>query len=393
MAGSMAIFGVNEIALRLPSMLMTTLGIWLTFLLGSFFFNRKTGYLAALFYALNGLIIELTAGRLPTDHIDIAFLFFIELAVVFTLFFIQRQKTIYTLLAGLSLGCAILSKWLPALVVLPVWLLLVIDSGKFRVKYIIFQFFLFIFITCMVFLPWQIYIYRTYPIEAAWESSFNLKHITEALEGHGEPFYYFLAKIMVNFGELVYIPLAWFTWNWFKKPGDLKKWALGLWFFIPLIFFSAIKTKMQAYILFTAPVIFLITAAFWYRLVDFKKKFRYPIVISLVLILFIALPARYTIERTRAFQDRERNPGWAKELRALNLAETDPKTVLFNYPRPVEAMFYTQLTVYPGLPNKETIRDLQGKGYKIILNDNENLPDELKNVEGVVYKDFIFDKE
>jgi len=392
MAGSMSLFGVNELAVRFPSMLMTTLGIWLTYLLGTYFFNRKTGYLAALFYAINGLILELTAGRLPTDHIDIAFLFFVELTAVFTIIYIQKHKTIYTLFAGISLGCAILSKWLPALIMMPVWLLLVIDSGKFRVKTILFQFLLLIFITCLVFLPWQIYIYRTFPLEAAWESSFNFRHITEALEGHSEPFVYYFNKIMVNYGEIIYLPLVWFIWTWIKRPYDLKKWALGLWFFIPLIFFTAIKTKMQAYIMFTSPMLFIITAACWFWLYDIRKSVRYPVLINLLLILFILLPARYSIERTKAFQKRERNPRWAKELRELNLSETDPKTVLFNYQRPIEAMFYTKLTVYPEIPNLVTITQLKAQGHKIILNKTENLPEMLRNVDGVIYKEFTTDK-
>jgi 4-amino-4-deoxy-L-arabinose transferase len=391
MAGSMWMFGVNEIALRLPSVLMTTLGIWLTFLLGSYFFNRKTGYLAALFYAINGLILELTGGWLPTDHIDIAFLFFVELSVVFIVVYIQKQKSVFTILAGVSLGLAILSKWLPALIILPVWLFLVFDSGKFPIKTILGQFFLLIAVTCLVFMPWQIYIYRTFPVEAAWESSFNLRHITEPLEGHNEPFYYFPGKIMTNYGELIWLFLAWFVWTWFKQPRNLKTWALAFWFFIPLIFFSVIRTKMQGYLLFTAPVLFMITAESWQQLALWRKKARYPVLINLLLILIIALPARYTIERAKLFNNRERNPGWAKELRQLNLDETDPNTVLFNYSRPVEAMFYTKLTVYPQIPDLITIRELQGKGYKIMINDDGHLPEEIKNAEGVVFKDFVFE--
>jgi 4-amino-4-deoxy-L-arabinose transferase-like glycosyltransferase len=385
MAGSMWLFGVNEIALRLPSMLMTTLGIWLTFLLGSYFYNRRTGYLAALFYAMNGLILELTGGRLPTDHVDIAFLFFVELSVVFIILYIQKQRTIFTILSGACLGCAILSKWLPALIILPVWLFMMAESGKFPFKTIAIQFLLLVFVTCLVFMPWQIYIYRAYPVEAAWESSFNLRHITEPLEGHDEPFYYFLGKIMVNYGELIYLSIAWFLWTWFRRPGDLNKWALGLWFFIPLIFFSAIRTKMQAYLLFTSPVLFMITAEFWHQMAGWRNRIKYPVFINLFLILMIALPARYSIERSKAFSKRERNPGWAIELRALNLTESDPETILFNYPRPVEAMFYTQLTVYQEVPDLMTIRELQGKGYKIMINDDGNLPEELRNVDGLFY--------
>lgn len=46
---SMWIFGENEIALRIPSILFTTAGIWLTFHIGKNLLDKKTGYIAAFF--------------------------------------------------------------------------------------------------------------------------------------------------------------------------------------------------------------------------------------------------------------------------------------------------------------------------------------------------------
>ena len=369
MAASMAIFGVNEIALRLPSVLLTSLGIWLIFIIGSYFFNRKTGFLAAFFFSVNGLMIELSAGRVPTDHIDTHFLFFILLAVFFTIQFVQKQKTAFNILAGVSIGLAVLSKWLPALIVWPVWLLLVFDSGKFSTRAIARQFILLVLVTIAVFLPWQIYIYTFFPREAAWEAAFNWRHITEALEENTGPFYFFLNKIRINYGELVYLPLIWFVYYLWNKPKNLKNWALAAWFFVPLIFFSSVKTKMQGYLLFTAPVLFMITAAFFFRLNDWKKQVRYPWPVTVLLLAFLALPVRYAIERSKPFIRAEKNPEWVKELRAKGVGHGVEKVVLFNYPRPVEAMFYTGMTVYPHIPDSATIRELKDKGYKVILYD------------------------
>jgi len=77
MALSMSLFGVNEIALRLPSIILTTLGIWINYETGRFFFNRRVAFIAAFLYSIHGLIIEVTGGRVATDHIDTFFLFFI----------------------------------------------------------------------------------------------------------------------------------------------------------------------------------------------------------------------------------------------------------------------------------------------------------------------------
>lgn len=374
MAAGMALFGINEIALRLPSVLLTTLGIWLIFVTGSHFFNRKTGYLAAFLFSVNGLMIELAAGRVPTDHIDTFFMSFVLLAIFFTVLFIRRQKPVFNILAGVSIGLAILSKWLPALIVLPVWLLLVKDSGRFSNKVILRHFLMLTGATLVVALPWQIYIRQAFPLEAAFESAFNRRHITEALEGNSGPFYYFLDKIRINYGELIYFPLAWFTILLWKNPRDLKLWALAAWFFIPFIFFSAIKTKMQGYLLFTAPVLFILTAVFFFRLNEWKAGTRYPWLVNVLLFALLALPVRYAIERIKPFSVTERNPPWARELRAKGeelrsegKGQRAEKIVMFNYPRPVEAMFYTGMTVYPHVPDSVTIRDLREKGYEVII--------------------------
>jgi 4-amino-4-deoxy-L-arabinose transferase-like glycosyltransferase len=392
MAGSMAIFGTNEIALRLPSILLTTLGIWLIFVIGRYFFDRKTGYLAAFFFAVNGLILELTGGRMPTDHIDITFLFFTELAVFFTIIFIQKQKAIFNLLAGISIGLAILSKWLPALIVLPVWLLLVMDSHRFSLKKITGQFILLILVTTSVALPWQLYIFHAFPQEAAWESSMNFRHLTEVVEGQSGTIWYYLDRIRINYGELIYIPLIWIIFLLVKKPEDLKNWALAAWFFIPLAFFSLAATKMPGYMLYTSPVLFIITAAFFWRLNDWKNRLRYPILVNILLFIFLSLPIRYAIERTKPFSLRDRNPEWVKELRANRRSySTDRRpstTLLFNFPRPIEAMFYTGWTVYNTVPDTAAIQNLQKSGYEIILNDDGQLPAGLKGIPGIMYMTF-----
>jgi len=382
MATSMWIFGVNEIALRLPSIILTTIGIWLSFFIGSYFFNNKIGYLTAFLYSINGLIIELTAGRVATDHIDIFFLFFVELAIFFSILFSQKQKTIYNILAGVSIGAAILSKWLPALIVVPIWLLIVIDSGKFKPKVIIFQFIILLTTCILIFLPWQLYIYKTFPVEATWEASFNFKHITEAIEGQTGPFYYFIDKIRINYGELIYLPLLWFLWKTFKNRNNLKRLAIAIWFLVPLLFFSFAKTKMQAYILFTSPALFLMISEFWFMLSDYKKNHKLKWFFNLILFLLIALPIRYTIERTKPFERNERNPKWVSDLKELN----DKKIkngVLFNYDKPIEAMFYTNLTVYPYIPDKTVINDLIEGGHTIIIKNNGNIPDDIKTIKGV----------
>lgn len=384
-AASMWLFGINEIALRLPSILLTTIGIYLSFFIGNYFFNKKIAYLTAFLFSINGLIIELTAGRVATDHIDIFFLFFIELAIVFSILFAQQQKTTYTVLAGISMGAAILSKWLPAFIVVPIWLLIVLDAGKCKRKEVIIQLIILLTTCMLVFLPWQLYIYKAFPLEANWEAKFNFKHIFEVLSEQTGPAYYFVNKIRINYGELIYLPLAWFIWNSVKNPNDKKRWAILIWILVPMLFFSIAKTKMQGYILFIAPALFLVTADFFYMLVDVRREHKFKWLLNLLLFLLIALPVRYMIERVKPFTQKNRNPAWAVDLRVLN-DKNISKGVLFNYSKPIEAMFYTNLMAYQEIPNKQTITELMNQGYVVIIQDDGKLPKEIKDINGIRFE-------
>jgi len=387
MAGSMRLFGVNEFALRLPSIILSLIGIWLTFYIGSYLFNKQVGYLAAFLHSINGLIIELAAGRVATDHIDVFFLFFVELAVFFSILYAKRNGMIYNLLAGVSLGAAILSKWLPALIVLPVWLLLTLDSGRTSLRSILYGFLILTVSCAAICLPWQIYIHRAFPLEAAWESGLNFRHLTEVIEGRTGPFYYFLDTIRINYGELIYLPLIWFVWKAFRNLKDYKRMAVSIWFLVPLVFFSLARTKMQAYLLFTAPALFLMTADFFFMLNEYRKGRRLNWIYLTLMILLIALPVRYTIERTKPFEQRDRNPAWVKELQEFS-SVSHAKGILLNYPHPIEAMFYTGLTVYSHIPEKNSILELMDKGYIVVVNDDGNLPTDISGIQGVILHAF-----
>ncbi len=387
MSISMYLFGINEVALRLPSVILSTIGILLTFSIASYFFNKKSAFIAAFLFSINGLIIEMAGGRIATDHIDIFFMFFIELAIYFSVVYAQKEKSLYNILVGVSIAAAILSKWLPALIVLPIWLLIVIDSNKFKPKTIILQFLLIVTCCLLVFLPWQLYIFHTFPLEANWEANLNYRHITEVLDEQGGPFYYFLDRMRINYGELIYLPLAWFLWKTVKRPSDYKRLAIAFWIVIPLLFFSIALTKMQSYILFISPALFIITAQFWGMLSVYKINHKPVWLYNLILFLLIALPIRYTIERTKPFDITDRCSQWVSDLKKLNERNIQ-RGVLFNYDKPIEAMFYTNLTVYSYVPEKNVLTDLIHQGYTVLINDNGNIKSEIKSLKDVKIETF-----
>lgn len=372
MALSMSVFGVHEIAVRLPSALLTCLGIGLVFGIGRRIYDARVGLLAAYFLAINGLILELIGGRTPTDHIDIHYLFFVTLGVYLAMRFARSGRLVYNLLAGLAIGMAVLTKWLPALIVLPVWLLVVWQGKQLDKKQMLLHFALLCAVALAVFLPWQLYIHTAFPLEAQWESAYNFRHFTEVIEGHSNTYGYYFKKLRVNYGELIYLPLIWFIWRLSRRPFNAHHWALFVWVAVPLLFFTLAQTKLKAYLLFTSPALFIVTAAFWWHLKDWAttRKLKWPY--QLLLVLMVALPLRYCIERIKPFAQHDRTPAWVSEIKAIG-EHGDTHTLLFNYDNAVAAMFYTELTVYPILPDYEKLKELKASGFHILIYDDGKL--------------------
>ena len=101
-SGSIRLFGTDELAVRVPSVLVSLLSVYLTYLIASLLFDRETGILAAFFHSINGLLIELPAGRVSSDHVDTFFIFFIELGIYLSiLYLIGNRRWYIPLLIGL----------------------------------------------------------------------------------------------------------------------------------------------------------------------------------------------------------------------------------------------------------------------------------------------------
>ena len=125
---------------------------------------------------------------------------------------------------------------------------------------------------------------------------------------------------------------------------------------------------MQAYTLFTAPALFIVTALFWNYLYVYRSRFKPRWLVIIVLFLLIALPIRYSIERIKPFAISERNPKWAKEIRELkNHITNEEQTIIFNSEYPIETMFYTVCIAYSKIPDSLTLATLKEQGYTLFI--------------------------
>ena len=369
---SLKLFGNYEWAVRIPSIIFSLISVGFTCKIAHFLTKSvPIALLAAFFQSVNGFVIEVASGRTATDHVDNFFFFFIELTVFLTVVFAENPKKRYLIFIGISLAFALLTKSFPALIVLPIFILLTKNISGWQRSIV--HVFAIILVASIVYLPWQYYIFTTYPNEANWEHYFNFLHLTQAVEGQAGEWWWHFDNARKIWNELIFIALIWSIFHGQKNRNDVQIWALATWIFVPYIFFSAVGTKMSAYVLFTAPAVFIVEAKF---LFDVQNNYlKYPFLRKILVYSFIILTVRYCYERVKPFQKDKYYEHVLEGQKVKNLSKSlskNQKNVIFNLKPYVECMFYHDNTVaYPFTPNAKIIDSLSQLNYKIFIVSEE----------------------
>jgi len=368
MALSMATFGVNELAMRLPNLLHSTLAIALTFAIGRRLFGDRAALLAAALQATNGYLLELAGGRTASDHVESLMVTLVTTGAWLAIEDARRPRWILAAAIGAVTGLGILTKWYVALLIPVIWIAAAWSStpprslaGKLAII---------LLTAAAIALPWEIHVRTAFPKEAAWEREYNWRHFFETLEGHRHAPLYYFQRMARAFGELVYIPAGWFLLRVFT--GRLAQgWPIAVWFVLPYAVFSLARTKMPGYVAVAAPAVFLMMGCFTVRLYDHLAVLSQRIVLRraaiALLALLVLLPLRTGLERMKVVGGYERNPEWARKLRELPQKLPGPRVVLFGVEHPIEAMFYTPALAYSRLPSNEEVQLLHERGYEILV--------------------------
>ncbi len=365
---SIKAFGLHAFVVRLPAIILTTLAIPVCYGIGRIWYGRRVGMLSAFLFSVHGFIIELVAGRAGTDAIDAIFLAMIVFAIRTSIWALYRGRAGAHFLAGMVIGVCILTKSLPALVVVLIWAAMAYP----RLKDQLLKFALYagsmLLGAAAVALPWQLYILQVFPVEAKWEMAYNTRHLFESLERNREPLLFYFDHLRIKYGELIYAPVIWFVWRAFRHGNPADR-AVLVWFSVPYLFFTFSATKMEAYTIISAPAVFIITSLSFFRfgeivgqLGGWKKYAAMAFWLGL-----IVLPLRYTVERIKPFNIMERA---GPECNAIFQLQQSPlnneHTVIFGCGHPVETMFFTRCTAYERPPDSIITRHLSDRGYKVI---------------------------
>ena len=373
-AGSISLFGNHPWAVRLPSCLLVLLGLFFFWRLSKRWFGREVAFISAMLFSFNGLIIELASGRGATDHPDIFFMFFVLLGVYLAQKYADTKSMFFNVLCGVAIGAAVLCKWLPGLIVLPLWMILTSSTSVQNLKKNAFPLLILLATVLIVALPWQIYIHTYFPEEAAWESLMNRKHLSEVIEDRGGGPLFHLWNLGRMLGELVYVPLAMFIYFIGLYRNNKVFQATLVWMMVPFVFFSIVQTKMQAYLLFSFPAYFMIIGWTFMWIYHRSKEMKLPKLMHFGALLFLILPARLCIERMKIMDHRERKPDYIEQIE--DLKKLPSNTVVLDHPHAIQVMFFTDLTAYDYLPNPEKINRLIDLGYDVVIHDKSSLKDQ-----------------
>lgn len=382
MALSMSVFGVDEFAMRVPSVAVSTLGVLLTFLLGRRVLGTSGGLVAAGFHAWHESAALWAGGLRSADHVDTLMAFLVELGVLAALWAADDNdpprpaRWAKAALVGGITGLAFLTKEGAALVCPAVFFFALLAHLGRRGPARDFRRWISVValpalacaIAALVVLPWYLHLARAFPPEFAWLRGRSVHYFLEPVDKHAGSWTWHIANLTYDYGLLAPIPLVAFMVHAFRRRRDWLP-VVG-WFLLTYAVYTLAATKMRGYVLPAAPVVFLSYGFFLPRCFDLgpaaSRTWRVSAAALGVLITAVFVQGN----TPRPWATPVRDPLWTQELRDLGsqVAALPPgRWVVFNVGRPVEAMFYASATCSPILPDEAAVEDALAKGFRVAV--------------------------
>jgi 4-amino-4-deoxy-L-arabinose transferase len=403
MAVFIKLFGPTAFAIRFPSVLCFTLATFSIYKIGENTFTKRIGFIGALLFSMNYFFNEIIVGYLPTDHNDIVFMCYITASVwTFTEHLKNKASFKWIFLTALFSSFAVLTKWLPGYLVYGIWFVFLIQQKKIFSTHkndwlnLVKSF-------CMaLILPlcWQIYIYTRFPIEAAYEHSFNVKHITTALDGHGgdEFFYFESIKDVIGYYAPFIVLLGISLLNKYVKD---KKIFISFVSIVIIVysFFTYTATKMQGFPLIVFFIFFLGFGAIGDQLFNYFKvntnAFKKIVFSALLIYCSLAIAKFETFQKTHTVWNKKdfglqnyryHNINWYNTCKAIEKELKGEKYVVFNCDNIdyVKLMFYTDYIGYSKIPDFFQINLAKIKNYKVAVINDGKLPQYILNDKSIL---------
>lgn len=388
---SYKMFGVSELAARIPSVIMSGLVVCLIYRMGKISLNERAGFFAAFFYTAAYYSLDLITGRVPTDHNDIAFHFYIAASIWSWMEYSVSRKWKWIVLAGLFSGCAVLVKWLTGLLIFSGWGISIITDPSSRKNVRSYLHIAAAFIIALaVFVPWQLYIIHAFPAESAASYAQNAMHLTSVVEEHGGDalFYFHNLRTLYGNGQLVpWLIIAMLIFFMCRIKSRPVRAAFITFVAIVYLFFSLAATKMVSFCYIVSPFVFLAFGNAADALIVFLQSKLKPAWITRALTILVAAGVAFFCFDSGRFKRQYMTKGndydayfsdYQKDIEVLKKLHEilPPGVVVMNLKKGqnISAMFYNDCIAYDRVPTEQEIALVREAGYTIAIFDNGMLP-------------------
>ena len=274
------LFGVNTFALRLPSVIMSGLAAYVTYLIGSELYDKRVGLVAASLQAVNPLLLNLVHGYAFSDHINTALILWVELSCYLLIKGIKTGKTKYYVWSGVAQGLGYLSKSYLCLVAfgIAVAVLALAKTGVLKshkaninVKKVLAQ----ISSSILVAAPWVVFCLIKYPKEFIYENQRVLDHLNTGVEIWAKPWDHHLFHYMpphYPYWYLIIFVSFFFLLAFAVKNRRLNDLYVALWVAGVVVPLSMSVSKVPAGTDIAAPALLLCFSAVCFRIIHRKHR-------------------------------------------------------------------------------------------------------------------------
>lgn len=256
------LFGVNEVSIRLWSVIFTILTTIVVYLWGSLIKNQWLGFLASLIFISSAQVVGIHAG--VTGDYDAGASFFVALSLFLFSFSYKtkNEKFLFYSMAAVGMG-TMYKSFIPGFLPLAIIFTCLVLSKEIRSFLNLRNIIISAGIVAMIVSPWLV-------TRSIFDSSFVVKllgidywaRLTTAVDHHSAPFWNYLVQMRSSFYPWLYfLPLGLlFLIKIYKKYKDEDSLILLVSFFLTLTIFSIAQTKNIWYILPIYPVMAIIVA-------------------------------------------------------------------------------------------------------------------------------------
>jgi hypothetical protein len=363
---AMNIFGIGEFAARLPNAICGIFTVVTLYLLGKKLFSQKFGLLWALIHA--GTLLP--SLYFKSGVIDPWFNYFIFLSLILFIVSIHTEnskKWFYIACSGILLGIAVLTKG-PAAILIEgacIFLFLLLSGNiKFLFKSL---FFFFLFTILFSSSSWFLFQYlngKSYIIEQFINYQIRLFQTEDS--GHSGPFiYHFIVLLLGCFPTSILFILSYRNKTAITLPQSHSRLIVLILFWVVLILFSIVKTKIVHYSsLCYFPISFIATFGILNK--DLAKNFKLTLKSLFILItsIFIILFVVFTqINKIKPFLIE--NDLIKDEFAKLNL---NAELIWYGYELIIPVLFgIAMYLVYTGIKTNKTRSMVIGFSLNIIF--------------------------